>query len=209
MVFQPDEDSEKADEFISADVTISQGSYDFESIQLLRGSYTRVHTGNFSNHNLNAYAYGGNYRVSGLDKYNGNKNVFGFGFDVGGSLNFKINKLKVGIGIMAGAGTEFGEYYNFRKNAGNEGFIQKNADLVTLNLSFFPVIAYEFSESTVLSGQINLGLPGFISPGLLLNSEGFVYWLGWSPDYDNRNNTLGRRVVFGFMMDINKLNFSP
>lgn len=147
------------------------------------------------------------YQVNGLsEQYDGNKSDFGIGGDVNFNINFKINKFKIGLGLNTSAGIEFGEYYNFRKSAVKAGVIENNNDLFFFMFSVFPVLSYDISESITISSQINIGLPGIISPGVVLNNNGYVYWLSWLPDRDISHNYYGQRITLGFMIDMNKLN---
>lgn len=203
MVFDYNDLTGESNEYLSADVTISKGSHNGESLQLLKANYTLVNTTNYINVNSRLFGYSGIYHVSGLDYYNGPKSAFGIGGELGFNLNFKIKSLKIGLGISAGLSSEFGDYYNFRKEAEREGRINSKQGLGFFTFSAYPVIAYEFSHTSILSTQINLGVPGFLSPSLVLNNMDYVYWLSWIPDNDENENSLGRRIVVGFMVNLN------
>ena len=218
MVFETNNSTTESCKYQSVDLTLSKGDYENESLQLLRGSYLIVNTSDYVNTNTRLFGYGGIYNVSGVEKYygnfavsypkefNGSKSFFGAGGEFGLNFNFKIYSLKIGVGLTAGLVFEFGEYYNFREKAVSEGLISSKQDLVFFTVSGFPILAYEISEKTVISSQLNIGFPGFMSPSLVLNDDGSVYWLSWFPDFDDRNNVLGRRLSIGFMMDVNKFN---
>ncbi|MBA4406129.1 hypothetical protein C0389_02525 [bacterium] len=203
MIFDYNDSTKESNKYYSADVTITKGSYKNESLQLLRGSYTIVDTRDYVNFNSRLFGYTGIYHVAGLENYDGAKSVFGLGGEFGANLNFKIHSLKIGLGITGGVASEFGGYYNFRKKADREGRISSEQGLIFFTFSAFPVIAYEFSQSLILSAQVNLGIPGFLSPSIVLNNSGYVYWLSWVPDFDDRENYFGRRIVMGFMMNVN------
>jgi hypothetical protein len=205
MIYETADTTNKLSNYFGADVTISKGDYNNESIQLFKGSYTFVDTKDYFNVNPTIFGYGGNYKVSGLNEYDGNKTVFGLGGQFSTSVNIKIKSLKIGLGLSAGVVGEFGGYYNFRIKADSEGKIESEQKLITFIFSTFPVISYEFSNSIILSTQANLGVPGLLSPSLVLNNNGYVYWLSWIPDNFNRNNIFGHRLVIGFMINIKNL----
>ena len=218
MVFETNNSTTESGKYQSVDLTLSKGDYENESLQLLRGSYLIVNTQDYLNTNTRLFGYGGIYNITGVEKYdknfavsypkefNGSKSFLGAGGEFGLNLNFKIYSLKIGVGFTAGLSAELGDYYNFRKKATSQGLIKSEQGLVFFTLSGFPIIAYEISEKTVISSQVNIGFPGFISPSFVLNDDGSVYWLSWFPDFDDRNNGLGRRLSIGFMMDVNKFN---
>ncbi|GBD90036.1 hypothetical protein BMS3Abin04_00752 [bacterium BMS3Abin04] len=208
MVFETNNSDSIRSKYVSADLTISKGSYKNESLYLLRGSYIIANTADHINTNLKLFGYSGIYKVAGLGKYNGGKSLFGLGTDLGFNINFKINKFKVGIGLSAGFGAELGGYYNFRKSANRENLIDSKIGLFYVSLTAFPIFAYEFSESTILSAQINIGFPGILSPSIVLNNNDQVYWLSYMPNYDSRDKSIGRRIVLGFMINLNKLKFA-
>jgi hypothetical protein len=205
LIYETVDSTQGINRFYSLDITISKGNYNNESLQLLKGSYTIVDTKDYYNINYKVFGYGGNYKVSGLENYDGNKSVFGVGWEFSTSFNFKINSLKMGLGINAGIESEFGGYYNFRIAAEKEGKIESEKKLIFLTFSVFPVISYEFSKSTILSTQANLGIPGLISPSLVLNNNGYIYWLSWIPDYVDRDNIFGSRIVVGLLINVNNL----
>lgn len=198
MIFESADSSNKFSKYLSGDVTIGSGKYESELVRLIRGSYSLVNTGDHFNFNPRIFGYGGSYKVSGLDKYDGNKSVFGLGAEIGGSLNLKLRSLKIGLGANLGVLGEFGEYYNFRTQAEEEEKISKNSQLINYVISAFPVIAYEFSENTILSTQINIGISHGFSPSIVLNKDKYVYWFSWSLE------GLGDRFVLGFMINLDK-----
>lgn len=133
-----------------------------QNVKVLKGRYLIVDTRDYFNFNAKLYGYGGNYTVSGVQGYDGPKSVFGLGGEAGLNINFKIEGLKIGVGTAGGFGGEFGDYYLFRKNAQREGLISGEYDCpVFFTFSVFPLIAYEFNESTIISTQANIGVPGF------------------------------------------------
>lgn len=205
MVFETNNSDSIRSKYVSADLTISKGSYKNESLYLLRGSYIIANTKDYINTNLKLFGYSGMYKVAGLGKYNGGKSLFGLGTDLGVNVNFKINKFKVGIGLSAGFGAELGGYYNFRKSADRENLVDSKIGLLYVTLTAFPIFAYKFSKSTILSMQANIGFPGILSPSIVLNNSNQIYWLSYMPNYDSRDKSIGRRIVLGFMINLNKL----
>jgi hypothetical protein len=208
MIFNKSEPSKVTSKYLGGDLSIAKGGYDNEYLQLIRGSYLIADTRKHVNFNTRIYGYGGNYTVAGLSDYDGPKSVFGLGGEFGFNGNFKIDKLKIGVGLSGGVFTELGGYYNFRRNADKAGRISSDYGPGAFTFSISPIIAYEFSETTILSGQINLGLPGFITPSVVLNNQGYIYWISWVPSYKRLDDNLGQRIDIGFMMDIRKFGIS-
>ena len=200
MIYNQADSTRKIVKYLSADLTISNGNYHGESIQLFKCNYVMANTNDYYNNNLRVFGYAGNYRVQGLDEYNGNKTAFGLGGEFSTSMNVKIYSLKIGIGINAGIACEIGCYYNFRKKIGNS-----ESKLVFGTFSAFPVISYNLSKSSVLSAQTNIGVPGLLSPTIVLNNNNYIYWLSWVSNYQDRESIFGNRLVLGFMININNL----
>lgn len=194
--------------FGSVDYSTARGQYSDELFQMLRFGYLRVDTHDNFNFNSGINVYTGNYRVSGVSfKYDGTKNFIGVAGIIKFNINFKIKNFKMGIGSDIGVGFEFGDYYNFRKSAGDENLISSdNTKLIQLYLSVFPIFNYKFSETTNLSMQMNIGVPGVLSPCALLNNDDYVYWISWIPNREARATLYSERIVFGFMMSLNKLS---
>ena len=156
------------------------------NIQMMNLNFLIANTQDHTNFNLEGFGYTGGYRVSGLDgdfivyydeNYNGDKTFIGFGSDLKFNVNFKFGKVKLGTGINLGLGVEFGEYYEFRKNAGNAHIIDDENSILFVMFSMAPMVSYEFSESTILSAQVNAGIPGVLSPSIVLNHNRFTYWI--------------------------------
>jgi len=207
MVSETNNNLDISSNYLGADYTIGKGSYENETVQLMRVNYLIANTQDHTNFNLEGFGYTGNYKVSGLDvNYDGDKTVIGLGTDFKFNVNFKFDKFKPGAGMNFGLGVEFGEYYEFRKNAADAGLISEENNLVFLILSFTPTLSYEFSESTVLSAQFNVGLPGGVSPSIVLNHNRFVYWITWLPDDNISTNNYGQRITFGIMVGLNNIN---
>jgi len=209
IIFYTKTNLEQGSNYLGMDLTAAKGSYDDEEIYLIKCSYLNVKTEDHINVSWEIFGNSGVYRVSGVGKeYDGTKTLFGLGGNIKFNLNFKIDNLKIGLGLSFGGASEFGEYYSFRKSGERNGVIDSNEDLILPMFSLFPVFAYEFSESTVLSSQMNIGLPGIISPSVVLNNDGYVYWLSWIPDNDLKENYFGQRIVFGFLMDLSKFGIT-
>ncbi len=168
-----------------------------------------ANTQDHTNFNLEGFGYTGGYRVSGLSaNYDGDKTFIGLGTDLKFNVNFKFGKFKLGTGINLGVGIEFGEYYEFRKNAGNAHIIDDENSMVFIMFSATPMLSYEFSESTILSAQVNVGVPGAISPSVVLNHNRFTYWITWLPDNDLFDNNYGVRLTLGVMIGLQDLHLN-
>ena len=194
--------------YIGTDFTTAMGSYPNESVQLMRINFLLVNTQDHTNFNLEGFGYTGNYRVSGLDAiYDGDKSLFGFGVNARINVNFKFNKVKIGMGLNLGGGLEFGEYYQFRKDAENAHRISDENSLLFILFYGTPMISYEFSESTILSLQASSGFPGVISPSLVLNHHNISYWVCWLPDKYS-DNYYGVRLTLGVMIGLQDLHLN-
>ena len=208
MVSEINHKPDTSSKYLGMDLTLSKGDYDSENLQLLKVSYLSANTQDHINVNLEGFGYTGYYKVVGLrENYDGAKNFIGLGGNIDLSVNFKIEDFKFGAGIDLGLGLEIGEYYNFRKDAGGAGIIDDENSPVFIMLSLFPVFSYQFSESTILSAQINIGSPGLISPTLVLNDNRLVYWLSWLPERGISFDNYGQRIAFGIKVGLNNINF--
>jgi len=206
MIYETPDNLEQTGKFLSADFQFSKGIHENETIKMGKLSHLLVYTKDHFNINARGFGYTGFYKVSGINELlDGEKNFIGAGTDFTISGNFKISKLKIGAGLNIGAGIEFGEYYHFRREAASKGLISKNDELFFLMLSIFPVLSYEFSETSLLTAQLNIGTPGIGSPIISWHKHGFIYWLSWIPDKDFNKNTYGHRIAAGFMINLNKL----
>lgn len=191
--------------FIGADVTFSKGLHEDEYFNLLKVSYLNARTSDYVNINYQGFGYTGFYNVAGLSPgYDGNKNVIGLGADFKFGANFKIEKFKAGLGLNAGIGIEFGEYYDFRVNAQKARLIETNSSMVFGIFSLFPYFSYDISETAVLSTQVNLGLPGLFSPSIVLNNDGYIYWLSWIPGSKFKENFFEQRLNMGVLINLEK-----
>ena len=208
MVSETNNKPDTSSKYLGVDLTLSKGDYDSENLQLFKVSYLLANTQDHTNINLEGFGYTGYYKVVGLhENYDGAKNFIGLGGNVNLSVNFKIEDFKFGAGIDFGLGLEFGEYYSFRKDAGRAGVIDDENSPLFIMPSLFPVFSYQFSESTILSAQVNIGAPGLISPSIVLNNNQFVYWLSWVPEQEISFDNYGHRIAFGIKVGLN--NFEP
>ena len=213
MVSETNNNPEIYSNYLGLDYTIGQAGYENENIQMMKLNFLIANTQDHTNFNLEGFGYTGGYRVSGLDgkfdaNYDGDKTFIGLGTDLKFNVNFKFNKVKLGIGLNLGMGIEFGEYYEFRKNAGNQHIIDDENSLIFLMFSGSPMISYEFSESTILSAQVNAGIPGVLSPSIILNHNRFTYWITWLPDKNISDNYYGTRITFGVMIGLQDLHLN-
>jgi hypothetical protein len=200
---------ETSSNYLGLDYTIAEGSYEGEEVQMMKLNFLIANTQDHTNFNLEGFGYTGGYRVSGLGaNYDGDKTFIGLGTDLRFNVNFKFGKVKLGTGVNLGLGVEFGEYYEFRKNAGNAHIIDDENSIVFIMFSVTPMLSYEFSESTILSAQINAGMPGGLSPSLVLNHNRFTYWISWTPDNDLFNNDYGVRLTLGVMIGLQDLHLN-
>ncbi|MBK7630659.1 MAG: hypothetical protein IPJ23_08150 [Ignavibacteriales bacterium] len=189
--------------YINANATIGKGEYDQEKFNLIKLSYVVAKTGDHYNFNLEGFGQGGTYNVVGVGElYDGNKSFYGLGGDVSAFLNFKINNLKLGAGGIIGIGVEQGEYYDFRKSATKDEVIDGQDNYVVGMANVFPFISYQFSESTILSTQLNVGLPNGFSPIIQLNNEHFTLWLNWTPQKLTTDIVTTQRITIGLMIGI-------
>lgn len=193
--------------YINANATVGKGEYDHERFNLIKLSYIVAKTGDHYNFNLEGFGQGGNYNVVGLGElYDGNKSFYGLGGNVSALLNFKIDNLKLGAGGIIGIGVEQGEYYDFRKTATKNEIIDGQDNYMVGMINIFPFISYQFSESTILSTQFNVGLPNGFSPIIQLNKEDFTLWLNWTPQKLNKEIVTTQRITIGLMIGIGGSN---
>jgi hypothetical protein len=198
---------------VGVDFTTSEGFYGGENLTYLQGAVNYVQTQKYTNFNSKFFGYIGKYRVNDVYSYsydgnneihtvnnwNGSKIGFGFGGEGKFAVNFKFGAFKLGLGTTVGVGTEFGEYYNFRKNAKAEGAISSSSDdtRYLFYANIFNFLVYEYSEETNISLQTNIGFPGFISPSISLNNNNNFYWISIIPN----------RIAVGCYMSIENIFF--
>ena len=209
LVSETNNSLDVSSKYLGTDFTTAMGSYENELVQLMRINFLLVNTQNHTNFNLEGFGYTGNYRVSGLDAiYDGDKSLLGFGVNARINVNFKFNKVKIGMGLNLGGGIEFGEYYQFRKDAENAHRISDENNLLFVLFYGTPMISYELSESTILSLQASSGFPGVLSPSLVLNHRNISYWVCWLPDKNISDNYYGTRITLGVMIGLQDLHLN-
>jgi len=196
VIFEPEQSGRKQEKYVRADLLFADGEHKNESLQMLRLSYFAVNTTDYFNINGRLFGYYGNYNVSGMGEADGSKNAYGIGGEISAKVNLKVQRFKFGVGASLGAASEFGAYYTFRKNGNQRDEIYSPKDWAFLTLSLFPMIAYEFPGQDVLSFQVNLGMPGALSPIVAWNRRGAVYWLSYLNGLDD-DNVYYSRLMFG------------
>lgn len=209
VVNETDSNIDMGSNYLDVDFIHSDGGHDGEITNMLRGSYTYANTQRFTNFNLSFFGFGGSYKVFGLDHesgfsqktYDGLKNNLGLGADMKLGANFKFGNIKVGLGSNVGIVSEFGEYTNFRLSATQDERIHSEQRTLFYTVNLFPYFVYQFSETTILSAQLNLGTPGFASPIVAVNQSGKVYWLCLVTDFKRELN----KINFGVMVELNEI----
>lgn len=209
LVSETNNSMDVSSNYLGADYTIGKGSYENELVQLMRINFLIVNTQDHTNFNLEGFGYTGNYRVSGLEAiYDGDKSFLGLGSNIKINVNFKFGKVKIGMGLNLGGGIEFGEYYQFRKDAENAHRISDENNLLFILFYGTPMISYEFTESTILSLQASAGVPGVLTPSLVLNHNNISYWICWLPDESMKDNIYGYRISIGAMIGLQDLHLN-
>ncbi len=198
MTFETELNRDKVSKYIGAELTTSSGFHDEETITLASGIFSTAYTTDYSNINLEAFGYYGNYKVAGISpKFNGNKTAFGLGGNFKLAFNFKTETSKLGIGFNLGLKTEFGDYNDFRINASKAGLI--NGKVIPYNPTFsvFPFLAFDLSKNTLLSMQVNIGVPEFITPSIMLNTSNISIWISFSTTPEDTPQFINNKFVLG------------
>lgn len=197
------------DKYIAADVTNAVAFYDDEKNLLLRGHYLLVNTGDHYSLNYGLFGYTGFYEVSGVKSfdgkksYDGLKNYVGLGPELNSCVNFKVDRFRAGIGAYVALCGEFGEYHHFRKASSKDHITESHTNLLNFLLSVYPVIGYDISENTNISAQMNVGVPGLVSPIIVLNNKNASYWISWTQnDYRSDIYKYGSFSI-GTMINLN------
>lgn len=181
--------------FLGGEVTISEGFNGDEKLILGKLTHSYVSTRKHSNLNVNVFAAIGNYEVKNLYSYNyladgtygiekdwnGNKPNFVLGGETRLALNFAPGDFRIGAGTTLGMVYEFGTYSKFRNDATSKGVIGKDVNNLLLLFNVFGVLQFQASNSTNISLQTCLGAPGFITQSFLINTKGYLYWVGINP----------------------------
>lgn len=210
IVNETDNNLAEGSKFLSLDFTSSEGEHGDEFTKILKGSYVYSNTQNHSNFNFSLYGFGGSYKVSYLydyslqppKKYDGNKSAFGAGADMKFVLNFKFDKVKLGMGLACSVTTEFGKYTNFRAEAEQQNVIESKQAWIFVNGSGFPYLSFELADDMNLTAQLNIGYPGFFSPILSLNKANNICWINII--YNAHDQQLFRAAL-GVMADMNQI----
>ncbi len=107
-------------------------------------------------------------------------------------LNFRFSNFKLGSGIDFLSGFETGEFLDFRNSAKEKGIIYSDIDWASANFSVFLFGAYHLNNNSILKIQLNVGLPGILSPIMSYQIEEKVFWISYSGD----------RGIVGFMTSL-------
>lgn len=197
MTFETKDNYNSVGKYIGAEATTGKGYHENETVTIARGIFSTAHTTAYTNINLEAFGFFGNYKVSDVSpKFKGNKSAFGLGGNFKLAFNFTVDKSKFGIGMNLGLTTEFGEYPDFRKNASNAELIN-NDETVQANFSLFPFFAFQASKTSTLSLQVTLGYPVGISPSIMLSSSNLSGWISFVPQNDSSSDFIQNKFVFG------------
>lgn len=203
--------------FAAADFTASEGDHGGESAYLVRLTWLKAVTREHTNFNLRYWGYGGTYTVAGLewaDEYynsgrahwNGTKWAFGLGADAAFSLNFRIDDVKIGVGSAFGACYEAGSYADFRKETESRGITDSHTGGFIVLVSLFQTTNIRLSETSSISAQISVGIPGGITPALSFHSGNTIIWAALLPDF--RDSKAAHRFSLGVILNMNSLPFS-
>lgn len=196
-------DSDVYSDFINASTTIGKGEYFQEKFNLFKVSYLTAKTGDHFNFNLGFFGQGGSYNVVGLnEQYDGKKSFYGLGTEISTLINLKFSDFKIGLGGNIGLGIEAGEYYDFRKSATKNDIIDGQDNFVVGMLNVFPYLSYQISESTILSTQLNVGLPNGFSPIFQINNELVSFWVNWTPRKFYTDKVTTQRISIGVMVNV-------
>ncbi len=200
MTFETEHSKDKISKYVGAELTTSSGYHKDETILLASGMFSTAFTTDHSNINLEVFGFYGNYKVNGVStKFNGDKTAYGIGGNFKLAFNFKTETSKLGIGFNLGIKNEFGEYAIFRKEASETGVISNGEKTLTPNFSIFPFLAIDLSKNTILSLQVNIGIPEYITPSLMLNTSNISGWISFStipeetPEFINNKFVLGMK----------------
>jgi hypothetical protein len=191
-LFEVKTNKDISNKFFGIDVMKSSGKntmgYENESISIIRLNYQKLKTNKHSFSNFNLEVYSGEYNVSGLDGvftqqtgYDGQKLGFGVRVSSAGGLNFNWSNFRLGLGLESSINLDFGEYLNFRINAADNGIIDNGGGLLKIYLNLFPYISIPLKELTLLNLQLNMGLPGLVSPIISTQVENYVFWMSYIP----------------------------
>ena len=197
MTFETESNYDSLAKYIGTEVTAGKGYHENESVKIARGIFTTTHTTNYTNINLEAFGFYGNYKVAGVSpEFNGDKTAFGIGGNFKIAFNFKFDKTKFGLGLHLGLQTEFGEYSDFRKRASDAGLISADEPLAA-SFSLYPFLTFQTSKTSTLSLQLTLGYPVGISPSIMLSGSSISGWLSFVPMDKSDSDFINNKLVFG------------
>ncbi|MFN4111028.1 MAG: hypothetical protein ACK4G1_02040 [Ignavibacteria bacterium] len=192
IIFEVKMDSVRTNAFAGIDYMHMNGYHENEKINIVRLNYQTTNTGKFNLSNFSLQAFYGTYFVKGIDGqytsdsvYDGIKSGYGARVSYTGGLNFNIKGFRLGIGVEPSVNFDFGEYYHFRTNADRKGVIESNADFIKLNLNIIPYVSIPVSGNSLINMQMNVGIPGFISPIISLQVDNQIFWAGYNVDRMN------------------------
>jgi hypothetical protein len=195
IIFETVSDSNRVNKFLGADFRYSQGAYANENLALLRLTFNYVSTKDHAFSNTSIIGYGGYYNVDGLGakeganftdvNFNGRKWGGGLIGNIKVGLNFKFTDFKLGSGIDFSAGAETGEFLDFRSSAEELGVIESNRGWASANFNLFLFGAFKLQNSSILNLQLNIGLPGGVSPILSYQRNETILWFSYLGDRGN------------------------
>ncbi len=207
LIYEVKVDTNKINAFGGIDYAYIEGYYEGEKVDVIRLSYTSSITQKHTITNYHLSIYSGRYFVSGLSPrygynftdidFNGYKWAFGANASFKAGANFNFSEFRLGLGIEPNINLEFGDYYNFRKDASNTGVIENADGVFNFFVNIFPYLSYYFDDSKLMNFQLNLGYPGGISPVLSYQFGSNIFWVGYIPA------TI--RLNIGYMMDFNSI----
>ena len=212
MIANPDYKTEKSTYYISGDGGRTASFNSGESNYFFRGKISRVTTSEHANVNFGAGIYGGMYKVAGISDYmtptkNYNKTYSYFGFEPSFSLllNFKFGNFKLGAGSRLGIIAEFGDFSDFRSEVMSKQLASGSSKKIGITVVGFPYFAWEFPDYTSLSLQINMGLPGGVSPSIVYNDNFVSYWCSLGPSAISGMHNL--ELQLGAALNLNIFSF--
>ncbi len=187
LIYEVKRDTTAVNSFAGIDFMNYDGHYDGERINILRLSYQNSTTKKYSVTNLSFQLITGNYQVNGIDKmytfdsvYDGNKFGIGGRVSLSGGINFNINEFRLGLGIEPSLSFDFGNFYSFRIDAAKKGIIDNDDGFINLYLNLFPYLSIPIGNGKLINLQMNIGMPGFISPILSFQMDDYIFWAGYN-----------------------------
>ena len=65
------------------------------------------------------------------------------------------------------------------------------------NFSIFPFLAIDLSKNVILSLQVNIGIPEYITPSLMLNTSNISGWISFSTIPEETHEFINNKFVLG------------